>query len=204
MEIDVIIDVVCPWCFVGKRELDKALDHLGRENYTVTYRPYQLAPDTPSMGVDRREYYKRKFGDGPDLARMRQYLHERGGQLGINFDFESDCIIGNTMDAHRLIKWGTSAGCQDQIVELLMQAYFEDCKNIANRELLLEIANKSGLDAIIVQNLFENDNDIAMINEEIERAKKIGVSSVPFYIFDSKSALVGAEPYDKIINFIQS
>ncbi|WND02487.1 DsbA family oxidoreductase [Temperatibacter marinus] len=204
MNIDVIIDVVCPWCYLGKKELDKALEALGREQFNVTYRPYQLSPDSPAEGVDRATYYRRKFGNSPQLQQMRSHLTSRGHELGIHFDFESDCLIGNSMDAHRLIKWSKGAGCQDEVTDAIMKAYFEQCKLVSDKELLTSIAVKSGMDEGIVEKLFANTQDVDMIKKEIDYARSIGVTGVPVYIFDQKLSLVGAEPADKIIQTIQS
>ncbi|WP_051555810.1 DsbA family protein [Kordiimonas gwangyangensis] len=117
MQIDVVIDVVCPWCFVGKRQLDRALEMRPGVVTSVRYLPYQLSAETPAEGVDRNEYYEKKFGNSPQFQAARQHLRTLGEALGIQFDFESECRIANTLDAHRLLRWGYGAGVQPQLAD---------------------------------------------------------------------------------------
>ncbi len=199
MKIDVIIDVVCPWCFVGKRELDRALAARPNIDVEVTYLPYQLAPHTPQEGVDRASYYKKKFGDGSQLATMREHLHNKGAALGISFDFESDCNIANTMDAHRLIRWAKAAGCQSMVADAIMEAYFEQSAFIGDHELLSKIAGSAGMDVELVSELLASDRDVSSIKDEIERVQNMGIQGVPFFIFDEKSAVSGAQSSEALV-----
>ena len=202
MKIDVVIDVVCPWCFVGKRELDKALAARPDIDVEVTYLPYQLAPYTPLEGVDRASYYKKKFGDGPQLATMRQHLHDKGAALDIDFDFESECNIANTLDAHRLIGWAKSAGCQPEVAEAIMKAYFEKSAFIGDHALLSTIAECAGMDVDLVNELLSSDRDVSLIKNEIERVQSMGIQGVPFFIFDGKTAVSGAQPSEALVQIM--
>lgn len=202
ISIDVIVDVVCPWCFVGKRELDLALNTLGREKFSVMYRPYQLSPETPKQGVDRKVYYEKKFGNSPELEKMRGYLTTRGRDLGIKFDFESPCLIANTLDVHRLIRWAHGAGCEEFVIERLMQDYFEHSQFIGDHEYLMNVAAQAGMDRAIVEKLLSSGADADKVTSEINQARSLGVTGVPFYIIDQKSAIVGAEPANQLIEKI--
>ncbi len=153
MELDVVIDVVCPWCYVGKRQLDKALAERPGIVKTIRYRPFQLSAETPAEGVDRNEYYTKKFGDSPQFKASREHLIATGKSLGIEFDFENECRIANTLDAHRLLRWAMGAGVQLDVAERLMKAYFVECKFLGNHDLLVEIAGDAGMDAELVAEL---------------------------------------------------
>jgi predicted DsbA family dithiol-disulfide isomerase len=194
MELDLVIDVVCPWCFIGKRQLDKAMAERPGAITAVRYRPYQLAPDAPASGVDRTAYYEKKFGkDSPQLKAAREHMLSIGPGLGIAFDFESDCIIGNSMDAHRLIRWALTPGVQDRVADAVMCAYFEDCRNVADRELLADIAAEAGMDRTLVTDLLASGKDTDLIAAEVAQAQQAGIRGVPMFIFDGKHAVSGAQ-----------
>ena len=193
MKLAIVIDVVCPWCFVGKREIEKAMAIRPGVISSIEWRPFQLAPDTPAEGVDRKLYYQRKFGDTAQLAEMRRHLKNRGEALGIDFDFESDCLIANTLDAHRLIRWAGPAGCQDIVVEALMEQYFEKAAFLGDKTLLCDIAESAGMERASVAELLATDRDAALVRQDTQQANNMGVSGVPFFIFDGKAAISGAQ-----------
>ncbi|WP_417463372.1 DsbA family oxidoreductase [Kordiimonas sp.] len=198
MNIDVVIDVVCPWCFVGKRQLDEALKMRPGKVTGVRYRPYQLSPETPVEGVDRNAYYAKKFGNSPKFQAARQHLRDMGASLGIKFDFESECRIANTLDAHRLLRWALGAGAQDAVAEGLMRRYFEESKFIGDHALLREVAEEAGMDGALVADLLSSDADVDTVQQDIDGARRMGVQGVPLFIFDGKSALSGAQGADAI------
>lgn len=202
MQLDVVIDVVCPWCFVGKRQLDHALAMRPGAITEVRYRPYQLSPETPAEGVDRNTYYEKKFGDSPQFRAARQHLREQGEDLGIAFDFESECRIANTLDAHRLLRWALGAGVQDAVAEGLMKAYFEECKFLGDHALLTEIAVAAGMDGKLVAELLASDKDKDLIRGEIATAQQMGIRGVPMFIFDGRAGLSGAQGADAIVQAI--
>lgn len=202
MELDVVIDVVCPWCFVGKRQLDRALEQRPGVIKTVRWRPYQLSPDAPDEGVDRNEYYARKFGDSPQYQASRAHLLSVGKELGIDFDFESDCRIANSLDAHRLIRWAMSPGLQGEVVEALMKAYFEDCAFLGDQSLLVDIAAQAGMDADLVRNLLAGDNDKDLIRAEVAQAHQVGIQGVPMFIFNGRTGVSGAQDASVLVQVI--
>ena len=193
MQLDVVIDVVCPWCYIGKKQLDKALEMRPGVISQLRWRPYQLAPDTPRMGVDRKEYYKKKFGEGSQVQTARDRLTAVGLDLGIKFDTTSKCTIANTLDAHRLIRWALVPGVQSEVAEDLMQRYFEDCAFLGDTELLVDVAAKAGMEGTLVAELLASDKDVELIRSEIAQASQMGIQGVPMFIFNGKSGVSGAQ-----------
>ncbi len=202
MEIDVVIDVVCPWCYVGKKQLDKALAQRPGVVTDVRWRPYQLSSETPPEGVDRAEHYAKKFGDSPQYKAARQHLLAVGKELGIGFDFESECRIANTLDAHRLIKWALTDGVQSAVAEGVMKAYFEDCAFLGDHALLVDIAAEAGMDADLVKDLLASDKDKDVIAAEVQQAHQMGIQGVPMFIFNGKSGVSGAQEASVLVQVI--
>lgn len=202
MELDVVIDVVCPWCYVGKKQLDKALSQRPGVVTQVRWRPYQLASDTPKEGVDRAEHYARKFGDSPQYRASRDHLLKVGKELGIDFDFETDCRIANTLDAHRLIRWAMAPGLQNEVAEGLMKAYFVDCAFLGDHALLVEVARTAGMDEELVKDLLNSDKDKDLIAAEVQQAHSMGIQGVPMFIFNGKSGVSGAQDSSVLVQVI--
>lgn len=202
MELDVVIDVVCPWCFVGQRQLDKALAQRPGIVKQVRYRPYQLSAETPAEGVDRAEHYARKFGDSPQYKAAREHLLLLGKKLGIDFDFESECRIANTLDAHRLIRWAMTPGLQEEVAEGLMKAYFEDCAFLGDHALLVQIAGDAGMDGDLVQDLLSSDQDKDLIAGEVQQAHQMGIQGVPMFIFNRNAGVSGAQDASVLVQVI--
>lgn len=202
MELDVVIDVVCPWCFVGKRQLDKALAQRPGVVKRVRYRPYQLSAETPAEGVDRAEHYARKFGDSPQYKAAREHLLRTGKELGINFDFESECRIANTLDAHRLIRWAMTPDLQEEVAEGLMKAYFEDCAFLGDHALLVQVARDAGMDGDLVQDLLASDKDKDLIAGEVQQAHQMGIQGVPMFVFNGNAGVSGAQDASVLVQVI--
>ncbi|TDH39512.1 DsbA family oxidoreductase [Pseudohoeflea suaedae] len=204
--IDIVSDVMCPWCYIGKRRLDAALKDIGADiPLDVRWRPYQLDPTLPKEGKDRRAYLENKFG-GPEAAE-RAYANVRaaGAEENIPFHFEQIEVSANTLDAHRLIRWAGSQGTdvQDRMVDILFRMYFEDGRNIGDDAVLLEAAGEAGLDQKIVRELLESGADRDAVTQEIAMAQKMGVTGVPCFILDGKHALMGAQPAELIAKAIR-
>ena len=160
MNIEVVSDVVCPWCYVGKRRLEAALAQSNDAAVAVRWRPFQLDPTIPSEGLDRRAYMRAKFRDDARLAEVHARLRAVGAEVGIDFDFEAISRSPNTLDAHRLIRWAAASGVQDEVVERLFSAYFEHGRDIGDRSVLAEIAGECGMDAEAVERRFAGDGDV--------------------------------------------
>ncbi|TNE63664.1 MAG: DsbA family oxidoreductase [Alphaproteobacteria bacterium] len=202
MELDVVIDVVCPWCFVGKRQLDRAMAMRPGQISGVRWRPYQLSPDTPAEGVDRASYYAKKFGDSPQFQAAREHLKSLGPELGINWDFDSECRIANTLDAHRLIRWAMAPGVQSEVVDGLMRRYFEDCAFLGDADLLVEVAAEAGMDGALVRDLLADGSDADLVRQEVAQAQQLGIQGVPMFIFGGRAAVSGAQPAEVLAGAI--
>ena len=193
MTIDVVSDVVCPWCFVGKKKLEAALAMAPDIDVEIRWRPYQLDATIPKGGMSRKDYLTRKFG--PDGAsRMNGRLEGVGREVGIPFAFGKIERSPNTLDAHRLLRWAQTAGVQDAVKDRLFQLYFIEGKDIGDHKVLADVAEQHGLERAVVERLLAGEADEEEVKDEIETARKIGVTGVPFFIFNGKVAVSGAQP----------
>ena len=189
--IDVVSDVVCPWCYVGKRRLEAALRAAGEVE--VRWRPFQLDATIPAQGLDRQAYMRAKFGDGPRLAEAHARLKTLGEEVGVAFDFAAIRRSPNTLDAHRLIRFAGEAGAADAVVERLFSDYFVHGRDIGDRAVLIEAARACGLDGDAVAARLASGEGSDEVRAEIETAQRDGVQGVPFFIFASKYAVSGAQ-----------
>ncbi|HEY0301494.1 MAG TPA: DsbA family oxidoreductase [Rhizomicrobium sp.] len=202
MQIDVVSDTVCPWCFIGKRRLKRALAMRPEVPVEIFWRPYRLDPTIPREGVDRRAYMKAKFGDGPRTGAMADAVRNEGAGEGIDFAFDRIAKSPNTLDSHRLIRWAAGAGVQDDIVERLFKAYFLDGRDIGDAGVLAAIAAEGGMDAALVADLLAKDADLAAVEREAGMANQMGISGVPTFIFDSKFMISGAREPEILVKII--
>jgi predicted DsbA family dithiol-disulfide isomerase len=198
--IDVVSDVVCPWCYIGKRNLEAALATLPAQDIEIRWRPYQLDATIPPEGIARRAYLERKFGDRVDEIYTR--VAAAGRHAGIEFAFDRIERSPNTLDAHRLIRWSQSAGKQNDVVERLFRAFFLEGRDIGDRSFLVEAAAEIGMDAETVQRLLESDADTESVRQEIATAQRLGVTGVPFFIFAGQFGMPGAQPSEVLANAI--
>lgn len=197
MKIDIISDTICPWCYIGGKNFDAAIEIVRQERpdatFDVQWRPFQLHPETPKEGVDRKKSMKRKFGDGEHLKAMSENLRNMGKEVGIDFNFEAQEKTPNTLDSHRLIMWSKSAGCQPEMVEALFQAYFLDGRDIGNRDVLVEIAREQDMDADLVADFLDKDVDVKIVSEEDIMAREMGITGVPTFLINDGFMIGGAQ-----------
>ena len=199
MQIDVISDTVCPWCFIGKRRLDAAVAQRPHLGIQVNWRPYQLDPNVPREGVERRAYFRAKFGDGERVKGMSETLVTYGAELGIAFAFDKAEKRPNTIDSHRLIRWASSVGVQDAVVEALFKAYFEQGRDIGDAAVLTSVAADCGMDAELVEELLASEADRELVLREAGLAGQMGVQGVPAFVLEGKYVLVGAQDTDVLL-----
>ena len=199
MQIDVISDTVCPWCFIGKRRLDAAVAQRPDPGIQVNWRPYQLDPNVPREGVERRAYFRAKFGDGERVKGMSETLVTYGAELGIAFAFDKAEKRPNTIDSHRLIRWASSVGVQDAVVEALFKAYFEQGRDIGDAAVLTSVAADCGMDAELVEELLASEADRELVLREAGLAGQMGVQGVPAFVLEGKYVLVGAQDTDVLL-----
>jgi predicted DsbA family dithiol-disulfide isomerase len=202
MQIDVVSDTVCPWCFIGKRRLARALAMRPDVPFEVFWRPYRLDPTIPREGVDRRAYLKAKFGDGPRNSAMGDAIRSEGAGEGIAFAFDRIAKTPNTLDSHRLIRWAASAGIQNDMVERLFGAYFLDGRDIGDAAVLTQIAGEAGMDTELVADLLAKDADLALVEREAGLASEMGIQGVPTFIFNSRFMISGARESEILVKII--
>jgi predicted DsbA family dithiol-disulfide isomerase len=203
LSIDVISDVVCPWCFIGKKRLEKAMALVPEVAVDVQWRPYQLAPELPPEGVPRRDYMIGKFGSAERIDQIHARLTGIGAEEGIAFAFDRIAVAPNTMNAHRLILWSRAGGRQDDVVEALFRAFFMEGRNLADSGVLTMIGAAHGLDAALLTELFDGESDVDRTRREIASAQRIGVTGVPFFIVAGKYGIAGAEAPETIAGAIR-
>jgi predicted DsbA family dithiol-disulfide isomerase len=193
MQIDIVSDTVCPWCFIGKRRLERAFLLRPDMQFNIHWRAYRLDPSIPAEGVDRKEYLKAKFGDNPNRQAMTDALLAAGRSEDIAFNFDAIARSPNTLDSHRLIRWAGGAGLQNEVVERLFTAYFEDGRDIGNRDVLVEVASDVGMDSALVADLLHQGEDRDIIEREDALVHRMGISGVPTFIFENKYLVSGAQ-----------
>ena len=197
--VDVVSDVVCPWCFIGKRHLEAALAGLpDGAAAVVRWHPFELNPDLPAEGVDRRGYLEAKFGGPVRAAEIYARVREAGVRAGIAFDFEAIARQPNTREAHRLIAWSQAQGDAGPLVERLFRAYFVEGRFVGDRDTLAALAADTGLDADAARAWLASGEGADAIEVAEARARSLGIGGVPFFIFDGKVGLSGAQPPEAI------
>lgn len=195
LRVDVISDTVCPWCFVGKRRLEKAIaSRADRYEVEVHFHPFQLNPDMPKEGMERRAYYERRFGSWDHFQQMQANLAQVGLGEGIHFAFDKIERAINTVDSHRLVWFASRHGKGNEAVEALFRAQFEQGRDVSDHAVLQEIGESIGLDAGEVRAFLASDEAADVVVATDRQARQLGVSGVPFFVFGEKWAVSGAQP----------
>jgi predicted DsbA family dithiol-disulfide isomerase len=189
MQIDVVSDVICPWCFLGKRRLDKALALIPEVKAEVVFRPFFLDASIPPEGLDRHKYMADKFGE-ERLKTIHDPLVAAGKADGVPYNFDKITRTPNTIDAHRVIRWAQVAGRQKEMVEAIFLAYWRDGEDVGDHAVLNKIAKSVGLD---VSSELESDKDKDEVLQECIKAQKMGISGVPTFIINQKYGISGAQ-----------
>ena len=198
VQVDIVSDVVCPWCWLGYRLFDKARKQFGSP-VQLSWRPYMLDPTVPIEGADYKAYMKNKFGGGPNdkFKAMREMLEEKGPSVGIDFKFDNISRRPNTLNAHRLIKWAqNNEDAGTEVSEKLFEAFFKDGEDIGNVSVLSRIAGEVGLDEDLTQTLLDGEQDVKAVQEEIMFFRGLGISGVPTFIYNGQFAVQGAQDPD--------
>lgn len=198
MHIDIYSDVVCPWCYVGKRRLERALTEFGGDA-RIAWRPFQLNPTMPKDGMDRTAYLEAKFGSLDAFRQMEEHVLAAGASERILFAFEKIARTPNTFLAHRLIWFAEREGCQDAVVDSLFRGYFEDGADIGSIATLVQLATQAGLHREIVERFLQSDEGIAEVKAEEATGHKLGIRGVPYFILDGTYAISGAQPVDTFV-----
>lgn len=193
MKIEVWSDVVCPWCYIGKRRLERALEQRPETEVRLNWRPFLLNPEMPAEGLDRQLYLVKKFGSEARVRRIYGAIAEAGETVEIDFAFDRIDRTPNSVDSHRLIRFAHRHGLGEPAVETTFQAFFLDGRDIGDPAVLLDIAEAVGLDLEMTRAHLESDADIAQVHEENAQAHRLGINGVPAYVFGGRMVISGAQ-----------
>lgn len=203
MRVDVFSDVVCPWCFIGKRHLESALHEAQITDTDIRWHAFQLNPDLPPAGRDRREYMREKFGDDANAERLHGRIAEAGKQAGIEFQFDRITRSPNTFNAHRLIELAQSQGLGNALAEILFRGYFLEGRDLGEAATLAELGRAVGLKDDL-QQFLAGDAQASAVRNDLETAHQIGISGVPFFILEGRYTLSGAQPVAIFVQALQA
>ena len=192
--LDILSDPICPWCYIGKAHLDRALERRPQHPFQIAWHPFQLNPDMPAEGMDRRAYLETKFGGKENAVRVYARIAKAAEAAGVTIDFEAMERTPNTIDAHRLTHWAGLEGRQGMVKDRLFKAYFREGRDIGDRTVLVEIASAAGMDAAMVERLLATDADIEDIRARDAHARARGVTGVPTFVVANRHVLPGAQP----------
>jgi predicted DsbA family dithiol-disulfide isomerase len=198
--LEIISDVACPWCYIGKAHLDRALAAAGNP-FAVRWRPFRLEPDMPEQGMDHRAYYAAKFGEDRAQA-IRERVTEAGAAAGLTIRFERIGRAINTLDAHRVMRWAEPEGAQHGLAGVLFRRYFEDGWDLSDHGRLAEAAAEAGMNRDVVTRLLAGDADRASVRDEARAAGDMGVTGVPTFIVGGRYAVSGAQPPEVWVKLI--
>ena len=204
LKIDIVSDVVCPWCAIGYKKLSEAMNKLDDEiSFEVNWKPYELHPEIPREGFDKKEYYKIKFGESSGASDKFNFISEEGKKVGLEFNFKKSKNLPNTFLAHRLLWLCRSKDMQDVIAEALFYAYFTDGRDVGNEDELIEISSENGLNKQEIKEFFQTNIGHKEVLREENRAREMNIFSVPTYIFNKKYLLVGGQESDTFKAYIE-
>jgi len=200
LTIDVYSDVVCPWCYIGKRRLEQALESAqAQERARVFWRPFQLNPTMPKAGMDRRVYLEAKFGGQDEVQAIHDRIIVAGVSAGIEFAFGRITRTPNTFDAHRLIWFAQQQGRQDALVEALFHGYFMEGVNVGEADQLISLAAGAGLDGAAVGRFLESNDGVEGVRQEEARGRQLGIRGVPYFVLNGKATVSGAQPVETFV-----
>jgi predicted DsbA family dithiol-disulfide isomerase len=204
MQIEIYSDVVCPWCFIGKRRLEQALETAGYADQAhIAWHPFQLNPRMPKSGTDRRVYLEAKFGGSEALRAMEERIAKAGEIDGIVFAFDRMARTPNTFDAHRAMWFAQQRGKQDELAEALFHAYFTEGRDIGDTQVLVEVAAETGLDGDEVRQFLASDEGIEEVRTEEAAGHRMGIRGVPHFVLNGRYAISGAQPPDVLVSALQ-
>jgi predicted DsbA family dithiol-disulfide isomerase len=196
IRLDIFSDPICPWCYIGKAYLDRALEAHAEHPFEIEWHPFQLNPEMPAEGADRRSYLEAKFGGKQNAVSIYARVAEAAEAAGLTINFEAMNRVPNTLDAHRMIHWAGLEGRQTAMVSALFRAYFRDGKDIGDKATLATLAGDAGMDAALASRLLATDEDRADLAARDHHARQRGINAVPTYLIANQYVLSGAQPVD--------
>ena len=200
--LDIISDPICPWCYIGKAKLDRALEAAPDHPFEIQWKPFQLNPDMPAEGMDRREYLEWKFGGREGAIKVYGEIAKTAEATGLDIAFEKIKRTPNTLNAHRLIRWAQVEEKQSAVVSQLFKRYFREGQDISDIDVLVDVATTVGMDGDLVRRLLDGDSDLAETIAEDKKAREMGVQGVPCFIIGASYAVQGAQNTDVWANII--
>jgi predicted DsbA family dithiol-disulfide isomerase len=204
MQIEIYSDVVCPWCFIGKRRLEQVIETAGyAEQAHIAWRPFELNPTMPKEGMDRRVHLDAKFGGAEARRAIEDRVAKAGEADGIEFAFDRIARTPNTFDAHRLIWFAGQQGCQDEVAEALFHSYFTNGREIGSLNSLAEIASDCGLSREEVERFLASDRAVQEVQTEEAIGHRLGIRGVPHFILNGSTSISGAQPPDIFVSAFQ-
>jgi predicted DsbA family dithiol-disulfide isomerase len=192
--LDIISDPICPWCYIGAANLTRALESLRAQPFDIHWRAFQLNPDMPAEGADRRVYLDAKFGGPGRAGQIYARIEAAAAEAGLDLHFDRIARTPNTLDAHRLIRWAGAEGVQTPLVGQLFRRYFREGQDISDPEVLVAAATAVGMDAPLVRRLLASDADVEEIRAEDAAFREMGVTGVPTFILGNRYVITGAQP----------
>ncbi len=197
--VDIVSDIVCPWCYVGVKSFLASRDALKDEfDIIARFRPYQLNPGLPASGVDRREFYRAKFPDAEALAAAREAIRDNARASGFDFDPTAPALLPNTVKAHQIIRLAHFTGVQERAVMAIYRAFWDDLQDIGDDEALVDIAARSGIDKGLAAAALASREDAAMVEAESDSFRQAGVTGVPTFIVNERTGFSGGMPPDQL------
>ncbi|MGR3811063.1 DsbA family oxidoreductase [Jiulongibacter sp. NS-SX5] len=202
VKIDIVSDVVCPWCYVGKKNLEKALEQLEDVEVEMNFRPFQLDPTIPVEGVDKLEYNASKFGSVERYKELSQRVIEAGDRAGVEFNFDAIQRVPNTLKLHNLLYTAQKEGNGKELKSFLLEAFFERGVDLSSNESILKEMEDYGWEKSKTQEALDSQETAYWVQKEVRYYQELGVSGVPFFIIDQKYALSGAQPPEAFVQAI--
>ncbi|PCH95944.1 MAG: polyketide biosynthesis protein [Rhodobacteraceae bacterium] len=204
-KLDIISDPICPWCFIGKTRLDRALESNPNHDFIIEWHPYQLNPSMEPQGMDRREYLEAKFGGQEATVKTYAKIDQAARDAGLELNLAGIKRTPNTINAHRLIHWAGIEGKQNAVVDRLFKAYFMEGRDISEISTLVRIAAAAGMDAEATRHLLEGDTDVEEMRARDKKSRQAGVQGVPCFIIENHYVINGAQTtqmWDSVIKEI--
>jgi predicted DsbA family dithiol-disulfide isomerase len=199
--IAIYSDLICPWCYIGKRRVEEALRQLPRgTDVSLSWHPFQLNPEMPRRGMNRKMYRGNKFGGWERSQELDAQVAAAGKSVGIEFRYDLQTHTPNTFDSHRLVWLAGVSGVQDAVVEALFRAYFCEGANFFEEKKLIEIGVSAGMDAPQLERFLTREESASAVREEEQQARMLGISGVPFYLINKTISFSGAQPAETFLD----
>ena len=202
MQLDIFSDAICPYCFIGKRRLDQALAERPGLDVQISWLPFQLDPEMPVEGIDRKQHLTARFGSVEAAMEQFEGMRQTGQAEGIDFRFDKIARSTNTFESHRMVYFAHAHGLQDEMVDVLFAAYFTEGLFLGDHEVLIGIAERIGLDGNEVRAFLKSDGAVEAIQADEAQIRSMGIESIPLYVIDGSMPLSGLQTKETFLQFL--